>query len=92
MPARNAAVGWVNRTVGFLRPPPILESITVNHEFVVHGMTCQKCVVAITEAVLKADPAASVSIDLSRQLVRIESDLAAGILSEVILDEGFVVR
>jgi copper chaperone CopZ len=55
-------------------------------------MTCQKCVVAITEAVLKADPAASVSIDLSRQLVRIESDLAAGILSEVILDEGFVVR
>jgi copper chaperone CopZ len=54
-------------------------------------MTCKKCVVAINEAVLKADPAATVAIELDRQQVMIESDLSREKLAEVILDEGFVV-
>jgi copper chaperone CopZ len=54
-------------------------------------MTCKNCVIAITDAVMKADPAAAVSIDLGRQHVVIESDLTRHRLKEVILDEGFVV-
>ena len=91
MPMREASANWVSRTVAFLRPPPMLESVAVNHQFTVLGMTCKKCVVAINEAVLKADPAATVAIELDRQQVIIESDLSREKLADVILDEGFVV-
>jgi len=91
MPMRDASSNWVNRTVAFFIPPPILESVSVTHDFTVHGMTCKNCVIAITDAVMKADPAAAVSIDLGRQHVVIESDLSRHKLTEVILDEGFVV-
>jgi copper chaperone len=63
----------------------------LSHEFTVHGMTCNQCVVAITQAVRRADSAAVVAIDLSQQRVRIESDFAREALAEIILDEGFVV-
>jgi len=59
--------------------------------FNVQGMTCGHCVRAITQAVLRSDPAAEVQIDLATGVVQIESSLNADTLSHLITAEGYVI-
>lgn len=61
-------------------------------KLVVEGMTCGHCVLTITSAIQKLDPAASVDIDVSAGEVRIRSNsVAAGTASQAIQDAGYAV-
>jgi len=58
--------------------------------FEVNDMSCGHCVSSITQAVKSADKDATVSIDLARHRVEIESRGAgAQALSEAIKDAGY---
>jgi copper chaperone len=59
--------------------------------FNVQGMTCGHCVRAITQAVLRSDPAADVQVDLATGVVQIESALSTNTISHLITAEGYVV-
>jgi copper chaperone CopZ len=91
-PVLEQMTHWFGRTVALLQPPPILESSPVRYEFIVQGMTCKNCVNAINTALLRADGAATVNIDLSQQRVIVESDRQRQVLVDVLLDEGYVAE
>ena len=58
--------------------------------FEVNDMSCSHCVGAITKAVMAADGAAKVEVDLARHLVRIEpSRASAQELSDAIKEAGY---
>jgi copper chaperone len=58
-------------------------------EFTLPDMTCGHCVKAVTAAVLRVDPAARVTVDLSSHQVRIESSRSAQDFSAALADEGY---
>ncbi|MFJ2281922.1 heavy-metal-associated domain-containing protein [Pseudomonas sp. NPDC087803] len=60
--------------------------------FSVQGMSCGHCVKAITDAVQKKDPAASVRVDLAAKEVGVESSLNPEQVIEVISEEGYPVK
>ncbi|MGE8500184.1 MAG: heavy-metal-associated domain-containing protein [Pseudomonas sp.] len=57
--------------------------------FKVQGMTCGHCVRAIERSIQARDPQAEVQVDLAGAEVRVNSELAADRLLEVILAEGY---
>ncbi len=61
-------------------------------EFLVEGMSCGHCVNAVTEAVHALDPAATVTVDLGSQHVRIDSDVDRFLLSQALVDAGYAPR
>jgi copper chaperone len=60
--------------------------------FTVPDMTCGGCVTAITGAVRRLDPAATVRTDLDTHLVEIESARPAAELAEAIDAAGFTAQ
>jgi copper chaperone len=58
-------------------------------EFLVEGMSCAHCVNAVTEAIHRLDPAASVDVDLGSKHVRVGSDLDRFMLSQALTDAGY---
>jgi len=58
-------------------------------EFLVEGMSCAHCVNAVTEAIHKLDPAASVDVNLGTKLVRVHSELGRFLLSQALVDAGY---
>lgn len=56
----------------------------------VDDMTCNHCVGAITQALLKVDPGAEVQVDLAQHQVRVAPGIAsAAQLTQAIADAGF---
>jgi len=58
-------------------------------EFLVEGMSCGHCVNAVTEAVHKLDPGATVAVDLGSKHVRVQSDVDRFLLSQALVDAGY---
>lgn len=58
----------------------------------VDGMTCGGCAASVEKIVRKADPGASVSVDLAGKRVAIESSVAASDLAALISAAGFEAR
>lgn len=57
--------------------------------FKVDGMSCTHCVNAVTGAVQRVDPAASVAVDLQAGQVRVESTAATDRLAAAMAAEGY---
>ncbi len=58
----------------------------------VDGMTCGHCERAVTAAVQKLDPRATVQVDLTSGLVKTGSDLPADQLADAIRAAGYEVH
>ncbi len=58
----------------------------------VEGMTCMGCVKSVETALKKADPAATVAIDLDSGKVEVDGALGYDALKDVIEASGFDVR
>jgi copper chaperone len=61
-------------------------------EFKVSGMTCQGCINAVNRAIQSQDADAMIKVDLSTQMITVDSTLNRQALSQIILDAGFSVR
>lgn len=61
------------------------------YEFKVDGMTCGHCVQAITKTLTQLDKGAKVLVDLSSQLVRVESSHDPKTLAAEIEEAGYTV-
>jgi len=60
-------------------------------EFKVSGMTCQGCINAVNRAIQSQDADAIIKVDLSTQMITVDSILNRQALSQIILDAGFPV-
>ena len=60
-------------------------------ELKVDGMTCEGCSRAVTKAVQRADPAASVSVDLGAGTVTVETAAPRERIAEAIEAAGYDV-
>ena len=60
-------------------------------EFKVSGMTCQGCINAVNRAIQSQDTDAIIKVDLSTQMITVDSILNRQALSQIILDAGFPV-
>ena len=60
-------------------------------EFKVSGMTCQGCINAVNRAIQSQDADAIIKVDLSTQMITVDSSLNRQALSQIILDAGFPV-
>jgi copper chaperone len=58
-------------------------------EFKVSGMTCQGCINAVKRAIQAQDADAIIQVDLSTQMITVDSTLNRQVLSQLILDAGF---
>lgn len=63
----------------------------MRERFDVQGMTCGHCVRAVTEAVKRVDPAATVAVDLPTGRVEVESGAARERIAAAIREEGYAV-
>jgi copper chaperone len=63
----------------------------MNQVFEVIGMTCGHCEKAVSQALLKIDPQAQVSIDRASNHVQVSTDKARAQLAEAIESEGYKV-
>jgi copper chaperone len=63
----------------------------MNQVFEVIGMTCGHCEKAVTQALIKVDPMAQVSIERASNYVQVSSDHARAELAEAIESEGYKV-
>ena len=61
------------------------------HTFIVSGMTCGGCTIAITRAVQLQDANATVQADLSTQKLEIDSRLSREVLATIVADAGFPI-
>ncbi|MBF6024852.1 heavy-metal-associated domain-containing protein [Lysobacter niastensis] len=60
-------------------------------KLIVEGMTCGRCVRAITTAIQRLDPSALVHVDLTTEEVCIDSPLDVNSAVKAIHDEGYSV-
>jgi copper chaperone len=60
-------------------------------EFKVSGMTCQGCINAVNRAIQSQDAGAIVKVDLSTQMINVDSTLNRQALTQIILEAGFPV-
>lgn len=57
----------------------------------VSGMTCGGCIKAVTRAIQAQDPQAQVQVDLTTQLVTLETTLSPQLAAGLIADAGFLI-
>ena len=57
----------------------------------VSGMTCGGCVNAVTRAIQAQDPTADVQVDLTTQIVSLETSLTAEKAVQLLAEAGFPV-
>lgn len=63
----------------------------MQHVFEVQGMTCGHCEKAVTQALQRTDPAASVRIDRAQNRVEVDSSAERAALQATIQEEGYKV-
>ena len=59
--------------------------------FTVTGMTCGHCEKAVQQALLQADPQATVQIDRPQNRVTVDSEVPRTKLAQAIAEEGYAV-
>ena len=59
--------------------------------FKVTGMTCQHCVTAVTQAIKRVDPAASVTVDLNSGQVSVDGTAPRDAVRQAVEGEGYSV-
>ena len=64
----------------------------MSQSFRVKGLTCQRCVAAVTQAVRSVAPRAEVSVDLAAGRVDVRGDADPRALVAAIENAGFTVR
>ena len=63
----------------------------MNHVFTVTGMTCGHCEKAVTAALARLDPQASVVIERAANKVQVQSEQSHEALAHAIVEEGYAV-
>jgi len=63
----------------------------MNHVFNVTGMTCGHCEKAVTAAIVRADPKATVVIERAANKVQVQSEQSHEALAHAIVEEGYAV-
>ena len=63
----------------------------MEHLLVVEGMTCGHCERAVTNALVRLDPQAKVSIDRSTKEVKVSSQQPRSELAQAVEEEGYSV-
>lgn len=63
----------------------------MQHVFEVQGMTCGHCEKAVTQALQRTDPQASVRIERAQNRVEVESAAERAALQAAIREEGYQV-
>jgi len=63
----------------------------MNHLFNVTGMTCGHCEKAVTAAIVRADPKATVVIERAANKVQVQSEQSHEALILAIVEEGYAV-
>jgi copper chaperone len=63
----------------------------MNHVFTVTGMTCGHCEKAVTAALVRLDPQASVVIERAANKVQVQSEQSHEALAHAIVEEGYAV-
>jgi len=63
----------------------------MNHLFTVTGMTCGHCEKAVTAAIIRIDPKASVIIERAANKVHVQSEQSHEALAHAIVEEGYAV-
>ena len=63
----------------------------MNHVFTVTGMTCGHCEKAVTAAIVRVDPQATVAIERAANTVQVQSEQNRDALAHAIVEEGYVV-
>ena len=63
----------------------------MNHVFTVTGMTCGHCEKAVTAAIARLDPKASVVLERAANKVEVQSEQSHEALSHAIVEEGYAV-
>ena len=58
-------------------------------EFNVEGMSCGHCVGRVTKAVMQADPAAKVEVDLARHKVRVATGEDRATVAAALSEAGY---
>jgi copper chaperone len=64
---------------------------TMEHLLIVEGMTCGHCERAVTNALVRLDPQAKVSIDRSTKEVKVSSQQPRSELAQAVEEEGYSV-
>jgi copper chaperone len=57
----------------------------------VQGMSCGHCERAVTEAIKRVDPNATVKVDLASGRVEVQSEASRNALASAVADEGYTV-
>ncbi|MCE2877867.1 MAG: heavy-metal-associated domain-containing protein [Comamonadaceae bacterium] len=63
----------------------------MEHLLIVEGMTCGHCERAVTNALVRLDPQAKVSIDRSTKEVKVSSQQPRSELAQAVEEEGYSV-
>lgn len=63
----------------------------MEHLLIVEGMTCGHCERAVTNALVRLDPQAKVSIDRSTKEVKVSSQQPRSELAQALEEEGYSV-
>ena len=63
----------------------------MKHTFDVQGMTCEHCEKAVSRAIRQLDRSAVVVIDRAANKVEVDSGVAAELLKQAMVDEGYTV-
>ena len=63
----------------------------MEHLLIVEGMTCGHCERAVTNALVRLDPQAKVSIDRSTKEVKVNSQQPRSELAQAVEEEGYSV-
>tara|TARA_R110002126_G_scaffold289169_1_gene443719 strand:+ start:207 stop:428 length:222 start_codon:yes stop_codon:yes gene_type:complete len=66
-----------------------LKGNKVTYEFDVKNMTCDHCRGAVEKAIIAADPAAVVTIDLAARKATVQTSLAPVVISDAIQNAGY---
>ena len=61
------------------------------YEYKVSGMTCPSCAKAIARTLQRIDPKVEVRVDISRQLVRVDSSKNIEDIAQLINEAGYPV-
>jgi len=63
----------------------------MNHVFTVTGMTCGHCEKAVTAAIARVDPQATIAIERAANTVQVQSEQSHEALAHAIVEEGYAV-
>ena len=62
------------------------------HEYVVHGMTCDHCVLSVTEEVGDLAGVQDLSVDLATGRLRVRGDVDDAAVRAAVAEAGYEVR